>query len=227
MWYYNYYIAILIISLIYFIISYQNINILLAIIIIIIISYFYINKINDYDNINKSNLKNIINTIDKDITPRKDLNINNFYLKKFPKGIKYLQKDKTLLDLILNIRFIKLYDSEKYTNIVLYIDKFYKIYIYILADRYDINKYFNTLIDMRNSIIKELYSMYIILPLKMKFYYGFNSFTELKKTINNFMEYSRKLITIVQRYGFHEKNIHYLDDIKYKPFDNKNKYDVY
>jgi hypothetical protein len=227
MWYYNYYIAILIISLIYFIISYQNVNILLAIIIIIIISYFYINKINDYDNINKSNLKNIINTIDKDITPRKDLNINNFYLKKFPKGIKYLQKDKILLDIVLNIRFIKLYDSEKYTNIVLYIDKFYKIYIYILADRYDINKYFNTLIDMRNSIIKELYSMYIILPLKMKFYYGFNSFTELKKTINNFMEYSRKLITIVQRYGFQEKNIHYLDDVKYKPFDNKNKYDVY
>ena len=57
MWYYNYYIAILIISLIYFIISYQNVNILLAIIIIIIISYFYINKINDYDNINFINIE--------------------------------------------------------------------------------------------------------------------------------------------------------------------------
>lgn len=227
MWYYNYYIAILIISLIYFIISYQNINILLAIIIIIIISYFYINKIKDFDNINKTNLKNIINTINKDITPRKDLNTTNFYLKKFPKGIKYLQKDKILLDIILNLRFIKLYDYEKYSNIVLYIDKFYKIYIFILADRYDINKYFNIFIDMRNTIIRELYSIYIILPLKMKFYYGFNSFTELKKSINIFMEYSQKLIKIIERYAYQEKNIYHLDDIKYKPFDNKYKYDVY
>lgn len=227
MWYYNYYIAILIISFIYFIISYQNINILLAIIIIIIISYFYFNKIKDYDDNNKLNFKNTINTINNDISYRQHLNNDNYYLKKFPKGIKYFYKDNKLLEIVLNLRFIKLYDKEKYTNIILYIDKFYKIYMYILNDRYDINKYFNSFIDLRTNIIREMYSMYIILPLKMKFYYGFNSFTELKKSINDFMEYSRKLITIIERYGHQEKKIFHLDDIKYKPFDDKNKYDVF
>lgn len=226
MWYYNYYIGILIISLIYFIISYQSLNILLAIIIIIIISYFYINKVKDYDDNNKTNFKNTIKTINNDISFRQHLNTNNYYLKKFPKGIKYFFKDHNLLSIVLNLRFIKLYDKEKYTNIVLYIDKFYKIYMYMLIDRYDISKYFNIFIDMRNNIIRELYSIYIILPIKMKFYYGFDSFTELKKSINDFIIYSNKLITIIRRYAFQEKKLYHLDDIKYKPFDN-NKYDVF
>ena len=140
---------------------------------------------------------------------------------------KYFNKDNNLLKIVLNLRFIKLYDKEKYTNIILYIDKFYKIYMYILIDRYDIKKYFNIFIDLRTNIIREMYSLYIILPMKMKFYYGFNSFAELKKSINDFMEYSNKLITIIERYGYQEKKIFHLDDIKYKPYDDKNKYDVF
>ena len=62
--------------------------------------------------------------------------------------------------------------------------------------------------------------------MKMKFFYGFNSFEELKKTIINFINYSRKLITIIERYAKQEKNIHYLEDTKYKHFDG-NIHDIY
>lgn len=227
MWYYNYYIAILIISFIYFIISYQKLNILLAIIIIIILSYFYFKKIYEYDDNNKNSFKNKIDIINKDIDYRQYIINDNYILKKFPKKIRYFHKDNKLLEIVFNIRFIKLYDKEKYTNIILYIDKFYKIYMYILNNRYDITTYFNIFIDLRTNIIREMYSIYIILPMKMKFYYGFNSFTELKKSINDFMEYSNKLIKIIERYGFQEKKIYHLEDIKYKPYDNKNKYDVF
>ena len=75
------------------------------------------------------------------------------------------------MDIIQNIRFIKRYDSEKYTNILMYIDKFYKIYMFILADRYDIKQYFSTFITLRNTILRELYRLYVILPAKMKYYY--------------------------------------------------------
>ena len=132
MWYYNYYIAILIIVLIYFIISYQNINILISIIIIIIISYFYINKIQEFNNQNKQNFKNKIALLNKDIKYRQYITDNNNYiLKKFPEQIQYLYKDNVLLDIVLNIRFIKRYDLEKYTNILFHIDKLYKIYMFI------------------------------------------------------------------------------------------------
>jgi hypothetical protein len=99
--------------------------------------------------------------------------------------------------------------------------------MYILIDRYDITKYFNIFIDLRTTIIRELYSMYIILPIKMKFYYGFNSFTELKKSINDFMEYSNKLITIIKRYGYQEKKVFYLNDSIIKPYENKDINDIY
>jgi len=228
MWYYNYYIAILIIVLIYFIISYQSINILISIIIIIILSYFYINKIQDYDNTNKKAFKNKIATLNEDIKYRQYINDNNnYYLKKFPEEIKYLYKDNVLLDIVLNIRFIKRYDSEKYTNILFHIDKFYKIYMFILSGRYDIEKYFNIFVDIRNMIIREMYSIYIILPSKMKYYYGFSSFDELKKSINNFMEYSAKLIKIIERYGYQEKKVYHLNDVKYKPYENNYKNDVF
>ena len=227
MWYYNYYVAIIILSIIYFLISNQNVNILIAIIIILILSYVYFNKINNYNNDNKLTDKNIITAINKDIKERQYLSDENYFLKKFPNEIKYLHKDKELFNIIINIRFIKRYDASKYSNIVFYLDKFYKIYMFILANRYDIKKYFNTFLLLRNTIIKEMYSIYIILPMKMKYYYGFNSFDEIKKLINNFIEYSRKMITILERYGFQEKEIFYLDDTKYKPYENNNINEVY
>ena len=227
MWFYNYYVAIIILSIIYFLISNQNINILIAIIIILILSYLYFNKINNYNNDNKLTDENIITAINKDIKERQYLSDENYFLKKFPNEIKYLHKDKELFNIIINIRFIKRYDASKYSNIVFYVDKLYKIYMFILADRYDIKKYFNTFLLLRNTIIKEMYSIYIILPMKMKYYYGFNSFDEINKSIKLFIDYSRKMITILERYGFQEKEIFYLDDSKYKPYENNNINEVY
>ena len=227
MWFYNYYVAIIILSIIYFLISNQNINILIAIIIILILSYLYFNKINNYNNDNKLTDENIITAINKDIKERQYLSDENYFLKKFPNEIKYLHKDKELFNIIINIRFIKRYDASKYSNIVFYVDKLYKIYMFILADRYDIKKYFNTFLLLRNTIIKEMYSIYIILPMKMKYYYGFNSFDEINKSIKLFIDYSRKMITILERYGFQEKEIFYLDDTKYKPYENNNINEVY
>ena len=80
---------------------------------------------------------------------------------------------------------------------------------------------------MRNAIIRELYSIYLILPIKMKYYYGFDAFSELKISITNFVNYSRKMITILERYGYLEKKLYYLDDTKYKPYDNKHINEVF
>jgi hypothetical protein len=194
MWYYNYYVAILIISLIFFIISGNEVKILLSIIIIIIISYYYFTKINDYNDLNLKNQDNIIKSINSDIQKRKYTNNDNYYIKKFSKNIKFLINDQKLLDIILNIRFIMKYDYEKYTNIINYIDNFYKIYMYILANRYDIKDYFTTFLSLRDSVIKEMYSVYVILPIKMENYYGFSSFEELKKSITDFIHIINILI---------------------------------
>jgi len=225
MWYYNYYIAILILAIIFYLISTKNTNILLSIIIIIIIGYFYYIKINQYNDLNKLNLKNQIKLLNTDIENRKYISNDIYYLRKIPNKIIYLYKDETLFKIILNLRFIKKYDFEKFTNIINYFEKFYKIYIYILSNRYDIKQFFNIFISIRTAIIKELYSIYIILPQKMKNNFGFNSFDELKKSINEFIIYSRKMITILERYGYDEKKVYYLEDTKVRPYEFNN--DIY
>lgn len=225
---YNYYIAIIILAVIFFLISNKNISILVSIIIIIIIGYFYFNKIYDYDKTIETNFNNKIALLKNDIKERENFNDDNYYLNKFPIVIKYLRYDKYLIDLLLNIRFIKVFDDGKYTSIVGSFEKLMKLYIFMMGDRYDINIYFTTFLSLRTTIIKELYSIYIIIPNKFIYIYKINPFEEIKKSIYDFTKYTRKMIITIQKYGFKEKGIKYLEDTKYKAYNlNNNPNEVY
>ena len=211
--YNDYYIAILILSLIFYIISKRDIKILLSIIIIIIIGYYLYEYINNKNKI-----------INNDIKGRKDVNDNNFIIKNFPKTIKYLIKDNNIVDILLNIRFIKKYDCAKYTDLINYLDKFMKVYIFILSDRYNIEDYFETLIDLRYIILKDMYSMFLIIPKDLKYTYKLNTYEELYKSINDFNLYSKKLINTIERYGRIEKKVYYLEDNYNRPYNSTTKY---
>jgi len=224
---YNYYIAIFILALIFFIISTKNISILLSIIIIIIIGYFYFSKIDNFNNLQITNFNNKIKLITDDIKNDELFNNENYILKLFPKIIRYLRHDKFLIELILNIRFLKIFDNAKYTSIIAYLEKFMKLYIFMLSDRYDINIHFSTFLLLRNTIIKELYSIYIIIPNKFIYTFKVNPYDEIKNTINNFIKHSRKMIITIQNYAYNNKNIKYLEDTKYKPYQKNNFLEVY
>jgi len=223
---YNYYIAILILALIFFIISNKNVSILLSIIIIIIIGYYYFNKINEYNADIKYSFNNKILKLNNDIKDKEHIIDENYILNKFPIELKYLNNDKILIELILKIRFIKIFDDAKYTKILLLFENFMKIYIFMLADRFDINDYFSTFLELRKSIIKELYSIYIVIPMKLKNIYNVDSFKTLKETINEFIRHSRKMIVIIENYAFKHKGLYYLQDTKYKPYE-KNDLEVF
>jgi len=223
---YNYYIAILILALIFFIISNKNVSILLSIIIIIIIGYYYFNKIDKYNADIKTSFNNKILKLNEDIKDKEHIIDENYILNKFPIELKYLNNDKILIELILKIRFIKIFDDAKYTKILLLFENFMKIYIFMLADRFDINDYFSTFLELRKSIIKELYSIYIVIPMKLKNIYNVDSFKTLKETINEFIRHSRKMIVIIENYAFKHKGLYYLQDTKYKPYE-KNDLEVF
>jgi hypothetical protein len=219
---YNYYFAIIILAIIFFLISTKSISILISIIIIIIIGYYYFNKIDDFQKTIENNFNNKIKLINTDINNNELFNDSNYFLNKFPVNIKYLKYDNYLIELLLNIRFIKIFDNAKYIYLIGSIEKFMKLYIFMLGDRYDINIHFTSFLSLRTSIIKELYSIYIIIPNKFIYIYKINLFEELKKTIYNFISHSRKMIITIQNYAFKEKNIKYLEDTKYKPYNIAN-----
>ena len=224
---YNYYFAILFLALLFFIISNKNVSILLSIIIIIIIGYYYFNKIDEYNIDIKTSFNNKILKLNEDIKDKEHIiDDKNFIINKFPVELKYLNNDKKIIEYILKIRFVKIFDDAKYTKIILLFEKFMKVYIFILADRYDISDYFSTFLELRKSIIKELYSIYVVIPMKLKFIFNVNSFNTIKETINDFIKHSRKMIIIIENYAFKHKGLYYLQDTKYKPYE-KNDLEVF
>jgi len=215
----NYYIGFLILAIIFYIISKKDVRILLSIIIIIIIGYYIYKYIEQINNKNKNQISCKNKLLNNDIKDRNDINTNNFVLKKFPKKVKFLIKDRKLVELILNIRFVKKFDNAKYTDIINYLDKFMKIYIYILADRYDINESFSTLLDLRYLILEEMYSIFVIIPKDLKYMYGLNPYKEIYKSIDEFNIYSKQLINTIERYAKLEKKLPYIEDSYYRPIN--------
>jgi hypothetical protein len=218
--YKEYYIAILILAIIYYLISKNKDNILLSIIIVIIIGYFIYNYIQKILLIKKEDKKNEIKYINKNVSGDETTISKNYTVNVIPKDIRYLVKDEKLVKMIININFVKKFDKGRYVDLINIMDKYMKIYIYILSDRYKIEEHFTQFIDLRYNILEILYSYYVITPDKLKYVFGVNPLEELKKTIIEFTGYSRNMIGILENYGKIEKKVKYLDDTLYRPFND-------
>jgi hypothetical protein len=218
----RYYYIIIILAFFYYILSKNNTSILLSII-IIIIAYYYINnyiKENDIINNTDNNIKK--DNIQKEVKDIIEVSNDNLYVNKNNKNIKYLIKNKEFMDILFNIRFIKKFDKTKYSNMIINMDKLMKIYIYILADRYDINTYLPILTDIKDNIIEIFYSLIFVIPNKFKHIYGFEPQIEIDKSLKDFRTKTKDMITIITNYSKIGKDEAYLNIHKYIPYE-KNK----
>jgi hypothetical protein len=218
----NYYVAILFLALIFFIISKYNGSVLIAVIIIIIFYYHIDNDIKQANATKKNRDDDIVDNIDKGIDTIKELNTNNFNININTGNIKFLKKNKEFLDIIHNLRFVKKFDKTRYNNLIIYMNKLMKIYIYILSDRYDIYIYIPIFNDIVNDILEILYSFVFVVPNRFKHIYGFNPSEEIDKSIVDFRTKLEKMLIILNNYGKIEKKKIYIDIYKYNPYE-KNK----
>ena len=122
---------IIILAIIYYIISKNKSSILLSIIIIIIAFYYVNNYIKETDIKYKTNTIKKEEKIIEEVKDIVELSTDNFYIQKNNKNVKYLIKNKEFMDILFNIRFIKKFDKTRYSNMIIYMDKIMKIYIYI------------------------------------------------------------------------------------------------
>jgi hypothetical protein len=215
----RYYYIIIILAIFYYILSKNNSSILLSIIIIIIIFYYINNYIKENDitnntdnNIKKDNIKREV----KDII---EVSNDNIYINKNNKNIKYLKKNSEFMDILFNIRFVKKFDKTKYSNMIISMDKLMKIYMYILADRYDINTYLPVFIDIKNNIIEIFYSLIFVIPNKFKHIYGFEPQVEIDKSLKDFRTKTKYMINVISNYSKIGKEEVYLNIHKYIPYE--------
>lgn len=195
------YLTVFGLTLLFFVIVHTKINHLVSIIIIILISYavyFYLQRLSDEKEIS---IEYKENTFDNDIKDREEVSEKIFYIDKFPKKCKYLKENQTLMDIAINIRFTKRFSKSRYSDIVLNLNKLMKIYIYILADRYDAVQYIPLFIDVKDNILELMYSFIMIIPEKLSHTYGFDPQEEINKSINDFTVYSKEMIQILENYA--------------------------
>jgi hypothetical protein len=213
---------LIILALIYYILSKNNSSILLTII-IIIIAFYYINSyIKDNDEQFKADGIMKIEKIRNEMKDIVELTTDNFYIKKNNKNVKFLIKNKEFMDILFNIRFIKKFDKTRYSNMIINMDKIMKIYIYILADRYDTNTYLPIFTDIKNNVIEIFYSLIFVVPNQFKHIYGFDPQTEIDKSLTDFRNKIKDMLTVITNYAKIGKQIVYINNNKYMPYE-KNK----
>ena len=213
---------IIILAIIYYILSKNKSSILLSIIIIIIAFYYVNNYIKENDTKYKTDIIKKEEKIIKEVKDIVELSTDNFYINKNNKNLKHLIKNKEFMNILFNIRFIKKFDKTRYSNMIIYMDKLMKIYIYILADRYDINTYLPIFTDIKNSIIEIFYSLIFVVPNKFKHIYGFDPQVEIDKSLSEFRTKIKDMLTVITNYAKIGKQKVYINNDKYIPYE-KNK----
>lgn len=136
----------------------------------------------------------------------------SYYIKSFPvKGLKYLEENDRMLSIAKNLKFLRVFDRARYEDMLLLMDRLQKVYMYILVGRYDCKQGLNTLMDLRELLLKTLYSFYIILPMKTKHMYGLDPHKELDGSIQDATRLTRHMITVLENYAYRECKTPYLD----------------
>ncbi len=220
----QYYYIVILFAMLFYILSKRESPILLTIIILFAVFYYY----NSYRKDNEAQFKADNNRKEEKIRDEvKDvveLATDNFYIHKNNKEIKYLLKNKEFMDILFNIRFIKRFDKTRFSNMIVNMDKLMKIYVYILADRYDANTYLPIFNDIKNNIYEIFYSLIFVVPNQFKHIYGFDPQTEIDKSLSDFRKKIKDMLTVITNYAKIGKQKVYVNNDKYAPYEKNKEY---
>ena len=209
-------------AILYYFLSKNTSPILLTVIIVIIAFYYFNSYIKANDEQYKSDTAVKENKIRAEVKDVVEINTDNFYINKNNKKVKYLVKNKEFMDVLFNVRFIKRFDKTRYTNLCINMDKLMKIYMYILADRYDINTHLPIFTDIKNNVIEIFYSLIFVVPDQFKHIYGFVPQTEIDRSLSDFRNKTKDMLVVLTNYAKIGQQKVYVNNDKYMPYE-KNK----
>lgn len=204
------FLYIVLTSVIFYILSQFSLNSLVIFVIIIIMIYFFEQK----DVPDK--LKNIIED-----TEGSPVESTNYRVDKNSRDFKYLQKDDTLLEIVRDMRFVKRYDRPRYTDMINTMNIFMQTYMFMMADRWDIEHFLPLMKDLYIDVLEIMYSFYMVVPTKMRHVFGFHPLERLKSSIERFRDHGKELLDIVRFYGKDKYNLVHLIDIDVEPSNSR------
>jgi Ca2+/Na+ antiporter len=130
-----------------------------------------------------------------------EINSSYYPIKGAPKkGWTYLKENTTLIQIAKDLDFVKTFDRQKYQWMLVQMNQYQKVYMYILAERYPCQSYIGNFIDIREGILEVLYQMYLVVPSHFKHIYGVHPYEVLKNNIETFIKLSRTMIEVLENF---------------------------
>ncbi len=148
----------------------------------------------------------------------------NYYIKCAPKkGLKYLKNNETLMNIAKDLIFVKTFDAQKYQDMLIYMNSYQKVYMYILGERYTCASYVPTFLDLRENILEIMYQYYVVVPKSFKHIYGISPYNQIETNIHDFLKLSRMMIEVLENFCKLELKEHYFPTTNPMPYDEYNK----
>ncbi len=140
--------------------------------------------------------------MEKSLEGRHEIMSPNYPVKRAnPNGkLRYLPKNAIFMDIVKDLRFVRIFDKARYGDLIVHLDKLQKVYMYILARRYSCEQHIPVFVDLRDQVSELLYSLYVIIPESLKHTYGLTPYNTIEKNITDFTAVTRRMLDILKSF---------------------------
>lgn len=116
----------------------------------------------------------LMKALEKDILKEEmHIHIDNvFGIYKSPKKFKYIYMNTELVETVNKLAFLLTYDKYTYYKLIVCLEYYYKIYYFILLQKYTCTSHYQTLQDLRKEILNLMQQMILNIPEYSKLYDG-------------------------------------------------------
>lgn len=181
------------------------------------VGYQYLTK--KYETIEKTQ-KNIEVFMDKEAEQRREVHTDQPIVATFPKkGLRFLRQNGALMNVAKKVVICRMFDRGRYSELLMYLDKLQKTYMYILDKRYPCKDYVTIFIDLQEGVLQNLYSMYFVVPTQLKHIYGMQPHKEIAGAIDDFTSVSQEMLEVLRNFSMRTAKLSYFPEMLPKPAD--------
>jgi len=194
--------------LIFFQLSYANKQTILALILMSILGMVGYRYLYYVDQKKQSENKDDTTFFNDEIADRKEVSVEQYFIKKFPnKKLKFFLKNSDLIQIAKDIMILRMFDKARYSDLLNLMNSYQKTYMYILGERYEPVSYVPIFIDLGNAILENMYSIYFVVPVVLKHVYGVYPNEIIEKNIEKFTKIHADNIEVLK--SFTKKQVAY------------------
>ena len=162
----------------------------------------------------------VVDQVNEEKLTHAEIATDNFPIKGAPKkGLIYLKENRTLTEIAKDLIFVKTFDLQKYQELLIYMNQYQKVYMYILAERYPCQSYVPTFLDARENILQTLYQLYLVIPSTFKHIYGVSPYQVIERNILTFTKLSRTMLEVLENFCRVDLKEYYFPMTQPIPFD--------